>query len=478
VWVWEKIVKDISKKQDTKKIVSFLWKAWVVNIDENEKKVYIWVPNNFISLQVKKFLKKDLQKAVKQVYSIKFDVQIVEYTPFQSNWTGLQLDLKKVLGVKKQEKKSKKIDKSTKDKLESYFGVLFEKKYQFSNFVSGGSTQLAYSAAQKVAEQPGQVYNPFFIYGNVGLGKTHLLQSIGNYVIENFEKKVVVYLPTTRMIDEIINAIRSNKLQKLQKKLNQVDILILDDIQFLANKEKTQEIFHNIFNNFHSQNKQIILSSDRPPRELTLLEPRLRSRFANWLVTDVKKPDFETRLAILESKLKAKWQTMDKEYLDLIAKYVDDNIRELQGALNIVLTKKTLLEDDLTKETIYQALETLWYTVSESWYQNAKIENAQDKNPKWSKNYDKIVEYVANYYDLSVKELKSDSRKRSISQTRQMLMYIWKTYFNWTLEKIAEYFGGKNHATVIYAVKNFPKKIQKDDKLYEDFQKIKDAMEL
>jgi chromosomal replication initiator protein len=181
-----------------------------------------------------------------------------------------------------------------------------------------------------VAEEPGQVYNPLFLYGSVGLGKTHLMQAIGNAIMERFPEKVVVYLPATKLIDEIVSAVRGNKVSNLLKKFEEVDVLLVDDIQFVAEKEKTQEIFHNIFNDFQLAKKQIILSSDRPPKELVHIEPRLKSRFALGLVADIKAPDFETRVAILQSKLISKGESVDFNFLELIAKHVKDNVRELE----------------------------------------------------------------------------------------------------------------------------------------------------
>ena len=189
---------------------------------------------------------------------------------------------------------------------------------------------IAFSAAKAVAEQPGSAYNPLFLYGNVGLGKTHLMQSIGNEIMERYPDKVVVYFPATKLIDEIISATRTNKLSNLYKKFEGVDVLMIDDIQFLAEKEKTQEIFHTIFNDFQSQKKQVILSSDRPPKELLHIEPRLKSRFALGLVADIKSPDFETRIAILQTKLAAKGESLDTHLLEVIAKYIKDNVRELE----------------------------------------------------------------------------------------------------------------------------------------------------
>lgn len=470
----EKIIKDLSLHNDTTKIISFLGKCGIISIDDQKQKIYIWVPNEFVKSQIKKFYQKKLNESIRQIYNINFSVGFYVYSKFQTWKHPLQTNIRKLLGVKQTSStQNQKLDTKTKNNLENIFWVLFDPRYQFENFVVGSHNELAFSAANSIAQDPGKVYNPFFIYWDVGLGKTHLLQAIWNYVIKNHKEKVVVYLPTTKLIDEIVEAIRKNNLSKITKKLEEVDILILDDIQFLAGKDKTQEIFHNIFNDFHTKNKQIILSSDRPPKELNLLEARLRSRFSLWLVSDIKLPDYETRIAILQSKIKYKWENLESSFLEIIAKYVVDNVRELEGALNIILTRKNLLKkDELSENDIYNALDTLWYDVSSKEKQQAVIKNAGELNNKGTKSFNNLVEYIANYYDVSVSDIKWESRKKDVSTARQMLMYIAKNHYGWTLEKIGDYFGGKNHATVIYAIKNFDKTLKNNNWIYQDYQKI------
>lgn len=470
VELWTKIIQNLAIKNDTKKIMSFLNKCWIIWIDEKEKKIHLWIPNEFILSQVKKFFQKPLNESVQEIYNPYFKISFHVYPKFQTWHCELQVDLKKIFWIK--ESKETKLDIKTTEKLKEFFWVLFDPKYRFDNFIAGSSSELAFSAAKAVSWKPGIVYNPFFIHGNVWLWKTHLLQSIWNYIIENNKDKVVVYLPTTKLIDEIVDAIKKNKMQNLMQKFEEVDVLILDDIQFLKEKEKTQEIFHNIFNDFQMKKKQIVLSSDRPPRELTLLEPRLRSRFALWLVVDIKKPDFETRIAILESKLKEKWEKLDPWYIDLIAQFVKDNIRELEWALNFILSKKVLLWKELDENDINEALNTLWYDTQTTNQIENKIQQIQNKNQRKNEDFNKIVEYVSWYYNISVYDIKWDSRKKEVSLARQMLMYFAKKYFGWTLEKIWDFLWWKNHATVIYSINNFEKLLKHNKQLHTDFHII------
>lgn len=470
----EKVVKQLAVHHDQKKILSFLNKVGIVNIDDHEKIVYIGVPNEFVLTQVKKFFTKALKDAVNEVYNPQYSVKFVVYAKF-SNGSDLLIDLKKLLNIKETKAKEAQQEKAgLKNELSDYFGILFDPKFRFDTFVVGSHNNIAFSAARAVTEQLGQAYNPLFLYGNVGLGKTHLMQAIGNEIINDENQKVVVYLPASKLIEEIVTAVRGNKLPALLKKFDEIDALLVDDIQFLADKDKTQEIFHNIFNDFQMKKKQIILSSDRPPKELLHIEPRLKSRFALGLVADIQSPDFETRIAILQSKLQGKDAELDFAFLELIAKHVKDNVRELEWALNILLTRKAVLHDDLTMDDVYACLKTLGYAVQDD-MQNK--EAAVKSNTKSQQHFSHLVDMVAQYYNLSVNDLKSDSRKKEITNARQILMLIAKKHFGRTLEKIGDYFWGKGHAAVIYAINNIEKKCKTDNDIAHDYQVFTERLE-
>ena len=460
------VILKLSQQEDKKKIVSFLNKCGIIWIDEKNKKVYLWVPNEFVASQIKKFFLKKLNTILQEVFSPQFSFKVEVFPPFLSWKHFLQLNLLTFLKVKKKNKEVV-LDDWLKKQLTNTFWVLFDKRYKFSNFVVGANNKLAYVACEKVAKNPGKVYNPLFIWWSVGLWKTHLLQAIGNYVIEHFPDKVIIYFPTTKFIDEVIEAIRKNKLSVLVSKLDQVDVLILDDIQFLWQKEKTQEIFHNIFNELYSKWKQIVLSSDQPPIKLNNLEKRLTSRFAMWLVVDIQPPDFETRVAILKQKLKEKGEYLDDDILQLVASVVKNNIRELEGVLNVILSRKSLLEEDPAIEDVKNILKTLGYFVEDQKVnQEVSFPSIQNKDL----NY--YLEIVARYFSVSPDDIKWNSRKKEVSLARQMLMYIWKNKLNRTLERIWQFFGGKNHATVIYAIRNFERLLKTDNNLKSDFEKI------
>ena len=468
-----KVILQLSTQQDHKKIVAFLSKAWIINIEDNEKKIYIWFSNEFVMTQAKKIFNKSLKEAIQTVYNPRYTVEYVIYPPF-SNGSDLLIDLWELLNIKaSSKKKSEPIEKSLKDDLYDYFGILFDPSFRFDNFVAWANNQFAFSAAKAVADNPWNAYNPLFIYWNVGLGKTHLMQAIWNEIIQNNPDKVIIYLPATKLVDEIVWALQHNKMSTLMRKFDDVDALLVDDIQFLADKDKTQEVFHNIFNDFQTKKKQIIISSDRPPKELLHIEPRLKTRFALGLVADIHAPDYETRIAILKSKLEIKQETIDSDLLAIIAQHITSNVRELEWALNILLTRKKLSWNEITEDDVYACLQTLWYSTQH----HMSTFDAVNQNWKSQKNFDTIVEMVANYYSISVAELKSDSRKKEITTARQILMLIAKKHFKRTLEKIWMYFGWKNHATAIYAISNIEKKLKSDPDIQQDYQIFTERVE-
>lgn len=472
------IIQHLSLHNDPKLILWFLGNCGVVNIDDKYKKIDIGLPNEFIMSQIKKFFTKGLKSAVQQTYNQQFWYDLVIYEPFQSkNRNDLQIDIKKLLKIPTSVLKDDKTPAiNSKSSIPTRtLGYGLQHQLSFSNIIGGSHIDFALSAARAVAENPGKTYNPLFIYGHVGLGKTHLLNAIGNVINKDNKKKNIVFMPTTELIDHIVLGIRKNKLTSFLNQFKKIDILLLDDIQFLGNKDKTQEVFLNLFNEMHNEGKQIVLTSDRPPRELNSIEARLKSRFNLWLVCDIKEPDFETRLAILQAKVALKGDYISSEYLTLIAKHITSNVRELEGAVNILLTKKQFTQEDITIDAVHDCLRTLWYRIQGE--QTISLEEMSTLNTRSLMNFWTLVEYVAAYYNLAIADLKSDKRTREISLARQMLMVIAKQEFWRTYEKIGDYFGGKNHATVIYAVKQFPKKLKADPSLNHDYTLVLEQVE-
>ena len=328
-------------------------------------------------------------------------------------------------------------------------------RYLFDNFIVGPFNELAHAAGWAISQNPGQVYNPLFIYGGVGLGKTHLLQAIGNEITKSFRQKKVKYIPTEKFVSEVISAIRNRQTDPLKAKYQKIDVLIIDDVQFLAGKEKTQEEFFYNFNSLYEKNKQIILSSDRPAKAITSLAERLRSRFEGGMIADISLPDLETRIAILKSKCQERKTDFPEDILNYIASSIKQNIRKLEGALNILTAYQKLNNSQPDLKTVKSLLKNLTST------QN-KIVNAK-----------RIIHFVANFYDLREKELISTSRKREIVVPRQIAMYLLRKELKASFPFIGRKLGGKDHTTAIHAYEKITKEIEKDEGLSEEIGLIR-----
>ena len=321
-------------------------------------------------------------------------------------------------------------------------------KYTFDSFVIGNSNRFAHAASLAVAESPAKAYNPLFIYGGVGLGKTHLMHAIGHYILESNPNAKVVYVSSEKFTNELINAIKDDKNEEFRNKYRNVDILLIDDIQFIAGKERTQEEFFHTFNALHDANKQIILSSDRPPKEIPTLEDRLRSRFEWGLIADIQVPDFETRMAILKKKADVENLNVANEGMGYIATRIKSNIRELEGALIRIIAYSSLTNREVTVDLASEALKDI-------------ISKKQGKHI----TVDLIQDIVASYFNLRVEDLKSQRRTRNVAYPRQIAMYLSRKLTDMSLPKIGEEFGGRDHTTVIHAYEKISENLKTDNSL-------------
>ncbi|WP_069999903.1 chromosomal replication initiator protein DnaA [Cellulosilyticum sp. I15G10I2] len=321
-------------------------------------------------------------------------------------------------------------------------------RYVFDSFVVGNSNRMAHAAALAVAEAPARAYNPLFLYGGVGLGKTHLMHSIAHYILDQNPNAKVLYASSEKFTNELINSIRDDKNESFRNKYRNIDVLLIDDIQFIAGKERTQEEFFHTFNTLHEANKQIIISSDRPPKEIETLEDRLRSRFEWGLIADIQSPDLETRIAILRKKAEIESLSVPEDVLLFIARTVISNIRELEGALNRILAFSSLTNKPITVELANEALKDLI---------------SKDKPKVITAEY--IQEIVASFFHLKQEELKSSKRTRSIAYPRQIAMYLCRKLTDLSLPKIGEKFGGRDHTTIIHGFEKISKELQTDVEL-------------
>lgn len=335
--------------------------------------------------------------------------------------------------------------------------------YVFDNFVEGDCNRLGRSAGLAVAQRPGVTsFNPLMIYGGVGLGKTHLIQAIGNYIKSTQTNKFVLYVSSEKFVNQFINAIRNNTLQAFTNFYMQIDVLILDDVQFLAGKEKTQESFFHIFNHLHQSGKQIIMSSDRPPRDLAGMQDRLLSRFKWGLTADLQQPDFETRIAIIQKKLQADGIYIKDEVIEYLAHSVDTNVREMEGVIVSLMAHASLnrreIDMDLARTTL----------------KNIVVDSEKEIT------VDNIFDAIIAHFDVTMADLKGKSRKKEIVFPRQVAMYLMKEFTNLPLKSIGYHFGGRDHSTVIHAVQNISVLIDSNkdvegriQKLYKHFNRVR-----
>ena len=322
--------------------------------------------------------------------------------------------------------------------------LLLNPKYTFDDFVVGNSNRFAHAACLAVAQSPAKAYNPLFIYGGVGLGKTHLIQAIGNYITQHNGKTRVLYISSEKFTNELINSIRDDRTVAFRDKYRSVDILLIDDIQFLAGKERTQEEFFHTFNTLYESNKQIVITSDRPPKDITTLEERLISRFEWGLATDVQEPDYETRIAILRKKAQSENLNMPNEIIDFIAEKIPSNIRQLEGALTKITAYSTLTKKELSVPLTQEILKDIIPL------ENKKISVGQ------------IQKTVSDYYNIKVNSLLSKKRTKDIVLARQVAVYLSRELTDLSLTSIGETFGRRDHTTIIHSYIKIKNKIKKD----------------
>ncbi|WP_245891249.1 chromosomal replication initiator protein DnaA [Desmospora activa] len=339
--------------------------------------------------------------------------------------------------------------------------TMLNSRYTFDTFVIGSGNRFAHAASLAVAEAPAKAYNPLFIYGGVGLGKTHLMHAIGNYIQSHPTHTRVVYLSSEKFTNEFINSIRDNQTDDFRNKYRNVDILLIDDIQFLAGKEQTQEEFFHTFNALHEESKQIVISSDRPPKAIPTLEDRLRSRFEWGLITDIQPPDLETRIAILRKKAIADKLDIDSEVMAFIADRIDTNIRELEGALIRVVAFSALMNQPVSTELASEALKDI-------------MRNARPKII----GIPEIQQTVCSYYRLQMDELKGKKRTKNVALPRQIAMYLCRELTDSSLPKIGEEFGGRDHTTVIHAHEKISRTLNMDRSLQKAIEDLKDRIKM
>ena len=400
---------------------------------------------NYISRKFSRFLQVAIAEATDEEYIIKFI---------------LPKDIKSIdKDYKLSDIAIKNIEHNSPFNLESYKKTNLNSRYTFDTFVVGGNNRFAQSASLNVAESPGEAYNPLYIYGGPGLGKTHLMHAIGNYIFEQDSNKKVLYVTSEYFLNEVIESIRSanstTRMSQLREKYRNVDVLMIDDIQFMIGKESTQEEFFHTFNSLHEAGKQIILTSDRRPKDLETLEERIRTRFEWGLMADVGEPDYETRMAIIRSKLENAGVEFPEDVLIYIAENIRSNIREIEGALNKLLSFRKL-QHNINLDIARRELQNL---ISQN---SVKEITAQS-----------IIEEVADYYNLTMDQMISKDRKKTIARPRQVAMYLCREMISSPNVAIGKLLGGRNHATIIHGYEKIVEEMKTDSNLQWDIDNIK-----
>jgi len=344
------------------------------------------------------------------------------------------------------------------DRREGALAIL-NPKYTFSNFVVGSNNRLAHAAALSVAERPGHSYNPLFVYGGSGLGKTHLMHAIGHAVIARHPKKRVAYATSEKFTNEFINSIRTQKTEEFRERYRRIDVLLIDDIQFVAGKEGTQEEFFHTFNAIHEEGKQIVLTSDRPPKAIPQLEDRLRSRFEWGLIADISTPDVETRTAILRAKAEVQHVAVPPQVIDFLAQRIASNVRELEGALTRIVAYATLNAQPVTIQLAQDMLQNILYNP-----------RRQTISPE------RVVEAVARHYNVPVEQLRGRARDRQIVLPRQIAMYLMREETEAPLLRIGEALGGRDHSTVLHGCDKIEREMAENDEFRRDIGALRETL--
>ena len=422
--------------------------TWFKNTEissQKEGKVIVLVPNSFAKEWLQNKYNKDIFKVI---HNLDSTIKEIAYDVGKMKPRVEEVIKKELEEVDQLEFQELKVDKNTN----------LNPRYTFDSFVVGPFNELPHAAAIAISKNPGLVYNPLFIYGGTGLGKTHLLQSIGNEIQRTIKNKKIRYISSEKFTSEVVSAIKNRQMETFKEKYRSVDVLIIDDIQFLAGKEKTQEEFFHIFNVLYDNNKQVILSSDRPPKAISALAERLRSRFEGGMIADIGSPDLETRIAILKTKAQEKQVDFSDEIYHYIASVIQRNIRELEGALNRLIAHQRINN----KEIDIPLLKNL--------FKNLLNSPSRVITPR------KIIQVVVGFYDLKERDLLTTSRKKEIVKPRQIAMYLLREELKSSFPFIGRKFNGKDHTTAIHSYKKICRELETDKQLEEELELIKERL--
>ena len=459
--IWDNCLSTIRRNVEEQAFNT--WFEPIVPIKYDKNVLTIQVPSQFFYEWLEEHYVHVLRDAIvdqlgaegKLEYSIVIDTGTSKSEPYTINLPTTQRPERKNI----KEGPNKFPEKNIEDLFTYDFNL--NSNYTFETFIEGDCNRLARSAGFAVAQRPGITsFNPLMVYGGVGLGKTHLAQAIGNEILQHISDKEVIYVPAEKFTQQFIESVKINKIQEFQNFYNRCDILILDDVQFLAGREKTQEIFFHVFNHLHQSGKQIIMTSDCPPKDLKGMEERLLSRFKWGLTADLQQPDFETRIAIIHKKMQSDGINIPEKVIEYLAYSVDTNVRELEGVLISLIAHGSLMKKDIDLELAKQTLKTI----------------VHDIDTEVSIDY--IQKTVSEYFHLKTDDLKDKTRKKEVVIARQLAMYFAKDYTNLSLKSIGYHFGGRDHSTVIHAVQTVNDMYDVDSRFRSSVDELKKKLKM
>ena len=425
--VWQNVLLQL--KRDLSETTIATWFDELSAVDIKGNTFILYCPNDFKKGYIESLFQKNIKAVLHDIFSTDFEIQILDNAGFAAFNGG---------AAKKQN------DRFTSD------------EFSFETFVVGPSNKLAHAASKAVAEHPAQNYNPLLIYGDSGLGKTHLIYAIANVIRRNDPNSKIAYVKGDDFTNELVDAIREGKTAEMREKYRQADLLLVDDIQFIAGKKQTQEEFFHTFNTLYESGRQIVLTSDRPPSEMTQLEDRLRTRFEWGLLVDVAPPDFETRLAIVKNKAALLGMDLPDKISAYIAENVTANVRQLEGTINKILAYKDLLGNDADEETVTRAMQDILKRSSE-----------------YIPTPEAILEFISKYYNVDVNLIKGQQRVREAVGPRQIAMYLIRSMTNLSVVDIGKIFDNRDHSTVLYSIQQVEKKMKQDPSYAETVKELK-----
>lgn len=444
--LWQGALGELELSLSKANFMTWFKNTFVVSCEEG--RVIIGVPNTFTKAWFEKKYHSEIMKSLQKIAENK--IREVVYQVVMSRQTPDTM-------IQATHENSLKLDE--KNQVRNVLTIGLNPRYTFNNFIIGKANELAQAACTAVSENPGNVYNPLFIYGGVGLGKTHLLQAIGNKLLSSGVDKKVLYVSCEKFTSDFIKSISSNITERFKNIYRSVDVLLIDDIQFLAGKEGTQEEFFHTFNALHQNNKQIVVSSDRPPKAIPALESRLVSRFEWGMIADISTPDFETRTAILETKCREKNIALNPEVLHYIAENIQNNVRELEGALNRIIAYTQLHGTssmlDIAKKIML---------------------SAQPQTQRKSLTPKTILAVVSQYYDIKIEDILGSCRKKNFAVPRQIIMYLMREEIKSSYPTIGQEIGNRDHTTAIHAHLKISRILGFDQKLQRDIESLRELL--